>query len=938
MERRYAFLDIETTGLNPEKDAIIEVAVVIWAEGSIQEVFGSFVNPNRPIPAEITRLTGIDDEKVKFSPVISQLRSQLRTLLADCIIVGHNIDFDLGFLNAERITQGQHRIDTLTLASIFLPELGRYDLGSLVIFLQLAQTEFHHALADVYHTLRLYQALEKLALATSSNLLEEITKVGTTLGWPETLFFSSIYGQQVRSGAGGRSLRGSSLFAPDRISGDPLPGIDEDHPPILIDEKEVMQLLKAGGNLSHQFAQYEVRTQQLEMARSVVGALNEQKHLIVEAGTGTGKSLAYLVPAAFWAHNNQRRVVISTNTINLQDQLVQKDIPTLQKALPFKIRVAVRKGKSNYLCGRLFQQLRHRKPHDKDEMTLFARLLLWIGRTKTGDVGEITLRTSGERLAWRKLSGENAICSSQECAEASCPLHYARQRAEMAHLVIVNHSLLLSDVANQNHILPQFQELIIDEGHHLEAAVTNGLGRSADKRLLEATLDDLTAQKGSFLSEFLSSLSPLPSSLQESFVKVVNTVQSEATIAKIRVDEFFESLRYFVRDYISPKAEYSQSVRLTPQLRALPGFRDLFESWSNLNQIMAQLLKLLGKLKEGLEAAEVEKIEEIDELKVGLAMNTKQLDNLRVSLEAVINPETEDGITWVELWRDQLVLNVAPLNVGPLVEEYLFNQLKTVIITSATLRTAPQGRYDQANFDYLRARLHATEATELVVGSPFNYKDSTLLYLCSDIPEPNQPGYQRYVEQAIIDVATTLKGRTLVLFTAHKHLLETSRAVQPVLAKQEILVYTQQDGGSRRNLTEQFSDLSVRGVLFGTRSFWEGVDIAGVALSAVIIVKLPFDVPTDPIVGARSETFTEPFMEYSIPEAVLRFRQGFGRLIRRKTDEGVVVVLDKRILTKRYGDLFLNALPECTVLRQRTDRLPEIIGRWQKRERAKTSS
>ena len=933
MERRYAFLDIETTGLNSERDEIIEVAVVIWSDGNIEEVFGSFVNPNRPIPPEITRLTDIDDEKVQFSPTISQIRVQLRNLLDDCVIVGHNIDFDLGFLREQMIALGNHRIDTLTLASILLPQLGRYDLGSLVAFLQLPQTEFHHALADVHHTLRLYQALEKLALATEINLIEEIVKVGTSLGWPETLFFASVYGQQVRSGIG-RSLRRASMFTPDRIDGEPLPEINEDQPLKLIDEKAVSQLLKGGGNLSHQFSQYEVRTQQLEMAKSVAKALNEQRHLIVEAGTGTGKSLAYLVPAAFWAYNNQRRVVISTNTINLQDQLVQKDIPTLQKALPFKIRVAVRKGKSNYLCSRLFQQLRHRKPRDKDEMTLLARLLLWIGRTKTGDVGEITLRTVGERLAWRKLSGENAICSIQECAEASCPLHFARQRAEMAHLVIVNHSLLLSDVANQNHILPSFQELIIDEGHHLEAAVTNGLGHSADKRSFEAILADITDQKGSFMSELRTSLNPLPPVLQESFVNTLITLQTEGMIAKTRVDELFESLRYFLRDHILTKAEYSQSVRLTPLLRGQAGFKDLFESWSNLNKIIGQFLKLLGKLKEGLETSEAEKIEQIGDLKVALAANIKQLENLRVSLEAVINPETDDQITWVETWRDQLVLNVAPLHVGPLVEEYLFNQLKTVIITSATLRTAPQGRYDQANFDYLRSRLHATEATELAVGSPFNYKDSTLLYLCSDIPEPNQPGYQRYVEKAIIDVATAFKGRTLVLFTAYKHLLETSRAVQPVLAKEEIFVYAQQEGGSRRNLTEQFSDPDARAVLFGTRSFWEGVDIAGVALSAVIIVKLPFDVPTDPIVGARSETFAEPFMEYSIPEAVLRFRQGFGRLIRRKTDEGIVVVLDKRILTKRYGDLFLNALPECTVLRQRTDRLIEIIGRWQKRERA----
>jgi DNA polymerase-3 subunit epsilon/ATP-dependent DNA helicase DinG len=291
-------------------------------------------------------------------------------------------------------------------------------------------------------------------------------------------------------------------------------------------------------------------------------------------------------------------------------------------------------------------------------------------------------------------------------------------------------------------------------------------------------------------------------------------------------------------------------------------------------------------------------------------------------------------IYWAERFKDTVSLHAAPLHVGPLVARHIFENKETVVLTSATLRTAGQGR-TESTFDYVRDRLHAHEADELAVGSPFDYKNSTLLYLVTDIPEPNQPGYQRILEQAIMDTALALGGRTLVLFTANNHLSQTASAIEGKLAARSITTLAQNQGASRQQLLEQFRREGNRAVLLGTRSFWEGVDIPGPALTALIIAKLPFDVPTDPIFAARSETYESPFFEYSIPEAVLRFRQGFGRLIRRGSDEGVVLVLDKRVLTKRYGQMFLEALPGCTVVRQRADRIEELIGRWMARDRSR---
>jgi DNA polymerase-3 subunit epsilon/ATP-dependent DNA helicase DinG len=326
-------------------------------------------------------------------------------------------------------------------------------------------------------------------------------------------------------------------------------------------------------------------------------------------------------------------------------------------------------------------------------------------------------------------------------------------------------------------------------------------------------------------------------------------------------------------------------------------------------------------------------LEDGEELRLALASNGRSLEEIRVNLDGILAEPYEGMIYWAEVFKNYISLHAAPLHIGPLVEEHVFGTKETVILTSATLQTADVMSNEGANFEYMRQRLHAFEANELAVGSPFDYKNRTLLYLVTDIPEPNQPGYQRFVEEAIMEIATTLAGRTMVLFTSYGQLSQTAKAIEGVLARAGISVLAQLQGASRQQLLEQFKQPDSRAVLLGTRSFWEGVDIPGEALQALILTKFPFDVPSDPIFAARSETFDNAFFQYSIPEAVLRFRQGFGRLNRRQTDEGVVVILDKRMVTKRYGQLFLEALPECTVVRQRLDRLRELTLRWLSHDR-----
>lgn len=925
----YVAIDLETTGLRANEDEIIEVGIVTFQNGSVVNEWSSLVNPGRSLPSFIISLTGITQDMVDEAPTIRSLRREISSLLGDHTLVGHNVSFDLEFLYAQNLALANRRLDTLTLASILLPYEGRYGLATLASSLKLASVKDakdHRALYDAKRTADLFFLLQEKARELEFSILEEIVRAGQHVGWHEALFFEDVL-RTVGRQAFDRAHRPAMLFQTQKLPKYHLNPVDEPDP---IDKDIVADLLRPGGSFSRSFDGFEHRPQQIEMLEAVADAFNNGQHLLVEAGTGTGKSLGYLLPAVFWANKNERRVVVSTNTINLQDQLLDKDLPELQRILPFDVRGAVLKGKRNYLCSRLFQQLRHSGPGSFDEMILYARILIWLPDSNSGDVSEISLRTPGERLAWTRLNAENDACTTDKCAVEGCPLHVARRRAEQAHILVVNHALLLADVASENRVLPEYFDLIVDEAHHLEDAVTSGLSFQADKRFLESLLDEINNPRSGVIADLHRRMaSALPPELLAVLEGSINKLRSTGFQATIRLEEFFDLVSYFVDLNESGSGRYAFRLRLTAAVRNQPEIEELVDGWDNLGKLLHLAGKGVNKLAGALaDSAEAYDVDESEDLWLSLTSLSRRVAETSNQLDELLAEPSSNMIYWIERFRNRISLHAAPLNVGPLVEEHIFNSKEAVILTSATLRTSEAGYGHDPSFAYLRERLHAQHADELAVGSPFDYEQSTLVYLPTDMPEPNQPGNQRYVEQAIMDVATALGGRTLALFTSFSQLSTTSDAIGPRLSRAGIHILSQKEGVSRQQLLAQFKSVQNPSVLLGTRSFWEGVDVPGDALQAVVIVKFPFDVPSDPIFAARSETYESPFFEYSIPEAVLRFRQGFGRLIRRQDDKGVVVVLDKRILTKRYGEAFLNALPECTVIRQRTDRLGELSARW----------
>jgi len=956
--RTYVALDLETTGLNAGADAIIEIGVVKFKDGQPIDEFGALINPGRPIPPEIQLLTGIGNEDVIGQPRFDQVAGQIMRFVGSLPVVAHNVSFDLGFMRAQGLLAENVGLDTWELATILLPNLSGYSLGALAEKFKLGMITHHRALGDARAAGDLYLRLCDEAARLPRAVLLEINRLAAGSNWPLAPIFSEALA------AAGFSRTPKQALALEQLAPD-LPPLEPLRPleplaarenPKPIDVAELAAMLSPRGRVARVFPGYEFRPPQLAMLEAVAETFNQSHHLMVEAGTGTGKSIAYLLPAIAFAVKNGQRVVVSTNTINLQDQLFQKDLPDLQhvwaepvgapgQSAPPAFRAALLKGRGNYLCPRRFAGLKNRPNLSQDELRGIARILVWLPTTQTGDQSELSLPLPADRFFWNQVAADNEGCSLERCQRemgGRCFFYRARKLAEAAHIVVVNHALLLADAATEHRVLPEYQHLIIDEAHHLEDAVTDQLSFRADSELLSQQFGALYAPtsgrgraagpaRGSGLLAEIDACAEahLPRELLPALRDHILRLQSDTQATLARLTNFWEALDEVMRT-LQPNAansEYDTRLRITDAVRTQAVWVEIEVAWDNLAFLWQTLLKRLELLQTALSDLRAGDFEPpcLVELGEDLANVRRGLSELHAQLETWVMRPDDNGIYWAEVSAankriQRITLRAAPLNVGPLVQEHILFHNDTVILTSATLRTA-------GSFDYLRDRLAAHDADTATVGSPFDYKASTLLYLPTDLPEPTASGYQTAVEQTLIGLTRALGGRTLALFTSYAQLRRTAQAIAPALKAAGIEVLSQGSGGSRHQLLETFKG-GANTILLGTRSFWEGVDVVGPALSALVLVRLPFAVPSDPVVAARSETFDDPFYNYSVPDAILRFRQGFGRLIRSKTDRGVVVVLDKRVQSKSYGQLFLDSLPECTVHRGPLMNLPAAAQEW----------
>jgi len=921
-------IDIETTGLSEERDAIIEIGAVKFKGRRVEDEWSSLINPNRHIPEFISGLTGISDAEVRNAPRFQDVVGDLHAFVGEAPIIGHNVRFDMGFLQRAGLFPYNEIIDTYELASVLMPTASRYNLGALGKQLGILLPATHRALDDARVTMAAFNRLIELARELPLELLAEIVRLSEPLEWDASWVFQDVLRSRAREGIQAKKSRKKESGAALWFDDSKHPPLDNPERPIPLNVDEVSSVLEYGGPFSRYFESFEQRPEQVDMLRAVTNALSYGNHLMVEAGTGVGKSFASLVPAALFALQNNARVVVSTNTINLQDQLTQRDLPNLSQALDLDFRFAVLKGRSNYLCPRRLENMRHYGPRTADEMRVLAKVMVWQLNNQSGDRSELNLTGPAEREVWVRVSAEDDACTTETCIKrtgGACPFHRAKTMSQSAHVLVVNHALLLSDVATGSKVLPEYSHLIIDEGHHLESATTNALSFKLNQFDLERLMKEVGGSGSGVLGRLLTECHEV---LRPSDFGLLQKNVSRATDMAFRIEqmsrEFFNIVSEFARQQREghQQSNYNWQMRVLPATRTLPGWDEVEVAWDSTGETLRMLIISLGEIYKAAAELYADGFENLEDLMADISNVARRITEAETNISGMISKPNQGMVYWIEVQPNgnRLSLNAAPLSVASLVEKYLWHEKRSVILTSATLTA-------HGEFQYLRNTLGADEADEMQLGSPYDYENAALLYIANDIPEPNANGYQPALDRALVATAKATGGRMLVLFTSYAALKKTSQNITGALAREDIYVYEQGDGASPNALLESFK-ATERAVLLGTRSFWEGVDVPGASLSIVVLTKLPFDVPTDPLIAARSEMYEDSFQQYYLPEAILKFRQGFGRLIRTASDRGIVAILDRRVLTKQYGRLFIESLPRCTARQGPAASLASQAAKW----------
>lgn len=909
MDGTFISIDLETTGADPKTDKIIEVGLVKLEQGVITQSYHALVNPGIKLPVKIKRLTQISDDDLQDKPTIEEILPEIIAFIADYPLLGHNVSFDRAFIEATaKQTISNPLYDTLDLARIVLPKAPNHRLGTLCKLLKIEQPQQHRALDDARGTallaVELIKRLDKLELPLLRNL-------ATLLEISQSPWYTTLHKMLVQRAKQFSDRKITSISGLRPVQEDlhnflsPEQSEDEVSP---LDEQDIVSFLGPNGKLSEAIDRYEHRPQQLAMAKAVAESLNKGLYMLAEAGTGTGKSMAYLIPAILWAQKNHRRVVISTHTINLQEQLWEKDIPLLQSLPEFNFKAALVKGRSNYIClRRWYAEIKTMANIKPREAEFYARILLWLTETETGDRSELNLSWADNDL-WGNICAESEGCLGKRCGfyYRLCFVNRMRRRAERADIIIVNHSLVLSDIKTENRVLPPYKALVFDEAHHLEQTATEQLGTVVTKSSLLRWLTNVT--------KVINKFSDQATAFSDAYWHE-KIIAAKGQPSHVREAEqiFFTQLANFLLE-----KNLTDEAKVTLRLKEDCNIKHLAVETENLIQRIKTLATGLADIANAIEGFT---LDGEDERARELTMLADQGLALATDIEFVCQGDSKDYVYWLEgQFADHGYVNISlhavPIEVGPLLHGLLYSQKDSIIFTSATLTV-------DGSFDHFSRRsgvqlIKPELLKHLRVDSPFQYDTQSLLYILNDLPEQRSVSelhYYQRVANVIGDLAKVCQGRTLVLFTAHRMLRQVYQLLKPTMEEQDILLLGHDIDGSRSRLVEEFKSAE-RAVLFGAASFWEGLDVPGNSLSCVVLVKLPFWPPNVPVVEARTEALQQKklngFIHFSLPEAVIRFKQGFGRLIRTKYDQGVVVVLDRRIIDKHYGQKFLNSLPIST--------------------------
>ncbi len=938
-EQEFVCLDLETTGLNAHSDAIIELGAVRFRRGEILDRYQTFINPGRKIPPFIEQLTGIEDYQVRRAPTFHQTANRFADFIGDLPIIGHNISWDLEFLSVHGLPLHNPRYNTWDLASIFLPTIPEYNLTELARRLEISH-EQHRALGDAEATALVFHRLLEISASHPAAKIAFIARAARAANAPIADLLEGL----IPHASGANSARAASETGnqPEHkgLSGVKLekllqqPASDQTDGPAAnamrrnLTEQQVEDLLAPDGIFARSFPNFENRPQQAEMLKAVTRAIYQGRKLIVEGGTGIGKSIAYLLPAVLYAAANGQRVVVSTNTINLQEQLMDKDIPAVIGILeeagilePGVVRAAQLKGRSNYVCLHRWNNLGNSDSLNEDEARVIGKTAVWLDETESGDRTHLNLHMQ-DWTAWSRICADAVEGCPAFRGGAPCFLRQARNEAESAHILVINHALLLADLAVGGTVLQDYQRLIIDEAHHLEEEASRQLGFEISTGTLTQELEGIYR----IINHLNTAASRLGETLEapraRESVANANAACNQAGQAWQRLWEAIDNLyRSATRNADGGRSDNDrQPLTLDPSVRQTRPWSAAAIEWESLSAFVRECINSLHTLQRAVTDGWFHLPD--DNPANEIANGIDALTEINDRLASIFGRYEDDRIQWLDVVRRNLTLHSTPLAVGPILADQLFASKESVVLTSATLAA-------DSRFDFIRQRVGFPEdCDELLVDSPFNYRRNTLLLVPDDLPDPRRGAdHAAGTADVILNMARELDGHLLVLFTSHSALRDASYRVRGRLRAEGITVLAQGIDGTPRQLIDRLQS-DPRAVLLGTASFWEGVDLESGILRGLLVCRLPFPVPNDPIVKARGNLYNNPFNDYQVPNAVLRFRQGFGRLIRSKSDRGAVVILDRRIQTANYGDRFLNALPPCTIQASNVSSVGRQAAHW----------
>jgi len=855
--------DLETTGLSPKTDRIIELGAVRFDNnGTALGEIDILVDPQMPVPLGVQRLTGLTDDDLRDQVSPTEAVAQLADFSAGAMLVAHGAQFDMAYCMklAPDAFASRPVLDTLTIARIVVPAAPSHGLGNLAALLGVLHERPHRALPDAAATAKLLIQLAHVAADLPRETLQTCRRLLQGRSDPLKTFFDEL---TVGSGSDKpprpvpveSALEMAIAKRPDR-GGD---ATESDF------AAQATALLSPEGPLAAA-PSYEFRQSQMEMVQATSQALRRGQTVLIEAPTGVGKSMAYLAPLMLWSKETGRRAVVATHTINLQEQLARHDAARINGVLAEPVQLAVLKGRNHYLSLRRWQRFLRRIETDGGspfEIQFALKILVWLAETTTGDRGELRLGANESEL-WRQIRSDSDDCLGGACAnwrDSTCPMVAARRRAASADVVITNHSLVVNDSERQGSVLERYDALVIDEAHRLEEAAAQQLGsrwRYVDINLI---------------------LDGLPPTL---------VATDEALAAQDSNKRLFGDIKGFLGAGTEQPGRVA--VAIDEELRASADFEAVRKSAHHA-------IRVWNTLSDSLEAIAATQAEHAQS-----RISSSALRDACHDIGEIFGSGQPGFVSWIALQAEQGEIHQAPIDVSQELKYGLFAQAPTTILTSATLQT-------HSSFEFIRRRLGVPAgAGELALRSEFDYLSQALCVVPTDMPGYDEPAYDEFLARTVVDCAGRLGGRTLALFTGYGALRRISVLIEEKLAPQGIAVLAQGIDGTRRQLLESFT-ANERTVLCGTSSFWEGIDVPGDALQCVVIAKLPFPVPTDPVVAARCAELTEPFSQYFLPVAVLRLRQGFGRLIRHRSDRGAVVLCDSRLRNRSYARTFLESLP-----------------------------